>query len=252
MLLRYDDKEHKYFIDGKEVPSVTKFTGIVDKSMFLIPWALKCAERYLISNWPSYDSVGAFEREKLFHDMKSAHKDELADAGALGTKVHEWIEQHIRAVLSLSCEPEWPLDPRGASAVEDFLEWENSHHVQYLLSERKVYSLRMGISGTLDVLALVDRVKTLIDMKTSNGFRDDYRMQTAAYCDFYEEETQDKIEDRLVLMLSKDDGKPTPITLPRDTREEDLLAFENAVFLRKWKDKREKQNPIKRTKKRMG
>ena len=41
--LQFDEDRHKYFRDGREVPGVTKISGLMDETGWMIPWAAKMA-----------------------------------------------------------------------------------------------------------------------------------------------------------------------------------------------------------------
>jgi hypothetical protein len=72
-----------------------------------------------------------------------------------------------------------PSDPRVATAVNGFLTWKSQHTIEFIVSERFVYSKKHNYVGILDIIAIVDGKKYLIDIKTSNQIRLlEYGMQT--------------------------------------------------------------------------
>jgi len=110
--------------------------------------------------------------------------------------------------------------------VDAFLGWEAENHVEYVASERKIYSLAEKFAGTLDIIAMVNGRKCLVDLKTSNFCRKEYSLQTAAYASAWEEEHQgEKLEDRIILMLSKDKGQFSVVDLGVETVARDYAAF---------------------------
>lgn len=227
---------HSYWINGKRRMGVTGITGAIDKSFALIPWALNEAEAFLVANWPQWEP-SLEERSALFHSMKKAHEVVRDAAASIGKEAHAWIEEYIHAKMTFLLPPEKPLEKKARSSVEAYLAWESEHNVQYVASERLVYSKIHDFCGTLDLVAYVDGRLSLIDFKTSNDFREEYRVQTAAYLKAYEEEFPlHKIEDRWVLMLKKTSGKFKPIDLGVDTVDRDFECFLHAMGIRKWQD----------------
>lgn len=161
--LEYDDPSHEYRYNGQVVPNVTSITGIKNKP-FLIPWALKVAGQYVLDNWPEEPSEVP-TRMALVKGMKKAHEKVRDAAAGYGKEAHEWIEHYIHASLSLGEPPPMPVTPQVLSAVQAFLAWEREHRVHYLASERKIFSLAHVYAGTLDIMAEVDGVVTLLDLK---------------------------------------------------------------------------------------
>lgn len=232
--LEFDEEAHKYTYNGELVPSVTTVTDIVDKSNALIPWALNQAEKYIRSNFPIDGYVSASQLDSLLTAMKQAHRKIKYKAADIGTQAHEWIEQHVKASMEFREDPELPQDPQVLNAVMQFLEFERQNHVVYIASERKVFSLEYNYAGTLDILAHVNGIHTLLDIKTSNQFRKEYAMQTAAYVMAVNEEDKSNVQERIILMLSKDEAKFEPIYLPSSDLPNDSFAFINAFRLYSW------------------
>jgi len=94
------------------------------------------------------------------------------------------------------------------------------HDVYWLASELVVGSEIHEFGGTLDALAIVNGIPTLIDFKTSNQISKDYFIQTAAY-DLALDEMGVKTWQRLILRIPKDGSDfealivPTPLDLDR-------------------------------------
>jgi len=98
-------------------------------------------------------------------------------------------------------------------------------------------------AGTSDALGLVSscsnpeccpqpflRRLSLCDWKSSNGLRVDYVLQTAIYAEMYEEETDEKIEDRWILRLDKETAEFDPWHIEGDKAfQEDLQGYLNAL-----------------------
>jgi hypothetical protein len=91
-----------------------------------------------------------------------------------GTRIHEAIE----AVLMGSSPV---LDEVTSAPVEAFTDFLRNSHVTPLCVEQRVVSTMHGYAGTVDVIAEVDGVIGVIDIKTSKSIYRDYGIQTAAY-----------------------------------------------------------------------
>lgn len=234
VVLDFDEEAHKYTYNGELVPSVTTVTDIVDKSAALIPWALNQAEKYIRANFPIDSYVSQTLLDSLLEGMKQSHRKIKYKAADIGTQAHEWIENYIKAQMEFKEIPELPSNPQVSNAVLQFLEFEKQNHVVYLASERRVFSLINKFAGTLDILAHVNGIHTLLDIKTSNQYRKEYAMQSAAYVLAVNEEDNTGVQDRIILMLSKDEAKFEPVSLPSSELAADTAAFLSAFDLYRW------------------
>lgn len=130
---------------------------------------------------------------------------------------------------SVDAEP-----PEVNRCVSAGLDWIASRKVAFLHQECPIYSRRYKYSGRLDGLALVDDVPTLFDWKSSKGVYPEFRLQTAAYVHAWEEEHPDqRIEQRILVRLGKEDGAFEPHVYPRETLRKDFDAFLGAQKLHK-------------------
>ena len=261
--LRYDVANHVYLLvkdDGTLEPQngVTSVCHLIDKSVVLLPWGSKMMGQKLLNlAQPFYKfDVGEYhistpELEEIIRQAKSAHKDKLSDAGAVGHVAHSWIESYIKAEL-VNDEPlaatllaNKPWDERALNACNAALGWMESHNVKWVSTERKIYSRKNRYAGTMDGLCYVDSCNDplccpnpfkhrlcISDWKTSNGLHPEFLMQTAAYEAAYEEETGEDVKDRWVIRLGKEDAKFETWHLEADCFKEDFDAFLAALSLR--------------------
>ncbi len=98
----------------------------------------------------------------------------------IGSATHERIRAHLRQE-----EPDLSFfSPNIVKAsdvpFDSFLLWYIEHEVKLLAVEEPLVSEQYGYGGTLDLLALVDDVATLVDFKTGSVY-DDAFVQSAAY-----------------------------------------------------------------------
>ena len=151
-------KAHTRYLaeDGKRVPGVTTILGVIAKPA-LIPWANKLGLQGIDTR---------------------AYVDRLADVGTLA---HYWIE-----CIVTDKEPDftsWSQEQQdlAAHSVRKFEQWRSEHDIRIIETEKHLVSARYRFGGTLDILATIDGVVGLIDIKTSKAIYDDHLYQVAAY-----------------------------------------------------------------------
>lgn len=98
-------------------------------------------------------------------------KERSADEGA---RVHLGVEALLRGFRPVPDETVRP-------ALDAFSEFLRNTHVKPLLIEERLVSKAHRYAGTVDVVADVNGVVGVLDIKTSKAVYRDYGMQTAAY-----------------------------------------------------------------------
>jgi hypothetical protein len=230
--LVYNDAKHSYHvIEGDQkfkVPSVTTICGIIDKSAALTQWASNSAvdqiEAAIKPDIPYTDVyLGSVLKTARF-----AHRSIKADAANVGSQAHSWLEAYFKHGLT----PEPAEDERVRNCVHAALEWMGEHKVEKVEIEKRVYSRLHRFSGTLDKLAVVDGVLSLLDWKSSKALYPEYRLQTSAYVGAYEEENPEvSIRQRILIKLGKHDGEFEAHTYERSSQDSDYDTFLAALKL---------------------
>lgn len=195
-------KSHQYKLavgdkksDWQTIDSVSRICGIVDKSDALLVWASRLCSDYLLSL-----PVNARSDEEVKRAV-NIHREKKEEAANIGTLAHAWAEAYIK-----SWDISFPEDPQVINAVNGFLDWTNQHKMEWIASERFIYSNKYNYVGICDAIAIIDGKRYLVDFKTSNRIRKlEYGMQTAAYSYAYFEETGQEIQWVIVARFSKDD-----------------------------------------------
>ena len=262
--LRYEVEKHRYLLlnsDGtlEEVPSVTQICHILDKSAALVPWSARQMQIKLLKTCAPFKSQlpegpGYIFPEKDFtqwiEEGKSAHKEQLEEAGDIGHTAHAWIEQLIKAILAgnesrkLELLAKLPENEKAANCCGAALSWMERHSVRWISTERKIYSRCFKYAGTLDGMCRAsscddpkccpepfkDRL-TLVDWKTSNYLYLEFKMQVSAYQRAWEEENGEIIEDIWILRLGKDTAEFDPWHITSDEFFENWEGFEAALSL---------------------
>lgn len=225
--LRYYPRAHKYVacIRGREykVPSVTTALGVLDKPA-LIPWAVNQAIEFIrpaIS--PGVEHAESY-LEEVYARAKRASRTARGVAADIGTQAHAILERY----------PDCGIPPDGpvGCCVRGALDWIAGNEVEFVGRECLAYSRRHRYSGRFDGLVRVKGILSLIDYKTSKGIYPEYRLQTAAYVTAREEEIPaERIEQRIILHLGKEDGAFAAHIYPRDSLRQDFNAFLSALRL---------------------
>ena len=227
------------------VPSVTTITGMVDKSGPLMGWAVKMAVEYVRERIEPNTRYDHDYLAGVLDNAKRAHRKEKEKAGDIGKAVHDWIHKHVQHKMDQEgplqgvIEPALPKpgDP-AMFGIAAFLAWESEHDIEYLESEKVLYSVQHNYVGTTDLIASVDGVLTLIDMKTSKRVYDEFAMQLTAYAEAYNEERLLPVKARLILHLPKTTGEFRAFDLEREaitdkghSWDEEFAAFLGARAL---------------------
>jgi hypothetical protein len=301
--LRFQTDEHIYYLVGPlgeltAQDGVTNVVHIKDKSNALVPWAAKMVAAKLLRTIPTFEKMVVVPETvpslknlppqatltvcvpemtleaftKIVLEAKSAPRDVLEEAGDIGHMAHTWLEYFIKALIAgykLEAESKllnMPPDERAANCDMAALGWMHKHNVRWIATERKIYSRKYQVAGTMDGLAVVDSCDdptccptpfkdklSLIDWKSSNYLYIEYLFQTAIYEEALMEEfggvhgetaldedgqrIRDAIVkygpicDRWVNRLGKEDGEFDPWHLTEEDFQEDLEGFLDCLSL---------------------
>jgi len=218
-----------YFVREGEsrvhVPGVTTICDSLPKP-FLVPWAAnKAAEAFRAGVEPGviYD---AEMLDALAESSRKAHSRIKQEAADKGTAVHNWLERFLKEGVE-----EEITEPQVANGVAAARAWLGEHKVEIIEIERRVFHRELLYAGTLDVLAIVDGVVSILDWKTSKTLHTEYYAQTAAYLMAYSHETGVQIPNRWVIRLDKESGEPEFILLGPETIATHFRVFTAALEL---------------------
>ena len=140
--------------NGREVPTVTTVLSQIHKP-HLIAWAAKLASKGI--DWELI-------------------RNEAAETGSL---VHSMIESYIKQeTIDFT---EHPFYHKAEKAYQAFLRWTHQREVEFIGSEVSLVESNRQFGGTIDIIAKVDGVLSVIDIKTSSSLCEEYDYQLAAY-----------------------------------------------------------------------
>lgn len=257
-------EKHVYKIreTGELLTGVTTVLQVRSKP-FLCPWAAKETVKHLgfyderelrekFGAGAEAEIVRAKERlteiltnlknidEKEYYETlisaKAAHRVKKEEAADIGTIAHETIEKIIIYRMCCGEYPELTADIQALAAINQFLDWEKEHKIEWIATETILGDKQHKIAGCMDWLAIVDGVVTLGDFKTSNQFSEDVFLQTAAYyfmLDRLLPSLAQRPRQRIALRIPKNGEKFEHLVIRTDI-ERDIKVFLNCVEEHHW------------------
>lgn len=164
-------------------------------------------------------------------EAKGAFRRHTKEASDSGTIAHDYIENHI-------CERPQPkeltklisADLKAKNSVKAFSAWEKAHKVEWVASELIIGSEINEFGGTLDAIAYVENIPSLIDFKTSNQISADYFLQTAAYQIALEEMGFQPLQ-RIILRIPKNGNDFETATIQNNLEGGNRLELDKSGFL---------------------
>jgi hypothetical protein len=193
---RQDTAEGRFYsVGAAKYPSVTTILGAISKPA-LVNWAAN-QERTLVLAAAAdlNDELSALEtavvpmsRSVYLSTLDAkcgqqrAHAKLLEKAGDIGTQAHALVEAWCRARLGVTDAPKAPdACDEARRAFAAFEAWAVSVDLQPILIEERIVSRRHGYAGTVDLLALVKGVTTVVDFKTGKSIYGEAHLQNVAY-----------------------------------------------------------------------
>jgi CRISPR/Cas system-associated exonuclease Cas4 (RecB family) len=230
VLIDFFPESHRYKLSGERtyLISATAVTGIIDKSRFLIPWAVNLAGTHL-KQYIENATVNQFTAEELLPVIEEAlkqHTVKKEEAASIGDLIHAWAESFAQVQLKGEEMPDIAddLDERVINGISAFLDWYNAHHVKFACAEQVVYSRRHGFVGKIDAVAEVDGRKMLIDYKSGKYIYNEHLYQVAGYRLAYEEE-HGKLDGAVILHFNKETGQLETKEIGEEDYEKDAATF---------------------------
>ncbi len=219
----FNEKTHRYYLDGKSMTGCTTILGMIAKPA-LIGWAANMAVDYIEKAEEITPEV--LEKARKAHIMK---RDKAAESG---TDVHAVIEEMINNVIEQSNG--LMLTGKNSNVqVNHFLQWAIKNKVKFLVSEKRVYSKKWFTAGTYDFKCEMGGKTYIGDIKTTKTIFDRTPFaQCAAYQAMEEEMGEKPVDGRLIINLKKtgkfDEDKDVYASYHY---EDDLKIFTSALEL---------------------
>jgi len=148
MSFEFNEKSHRYTLDGKPLTGVTTVLGVIAKPA-LIQWAANMAVDYVegaplwaIGCEYKLDGKEYTITQVVLDEARKAHVRKKEEGGKKGTDIHKWIESWIGDKEPKLPEPE---DEVAFKQIAEFLNWANKEKVEFLESEKRMYSEELWI-----------------------------------------------------------------------------------------------------------
>lgn len=229
---------HRYKLVGNKdyLISVTSATGVIDKSRFLIPWAVSLTAAHM-RQYLEESTENRFTKEELWPVIEEAttqHTVKKEEAATIGNQVHDFAAQFALAKGTGSELPGIPeeADERVIAGINAFLDWYNANSVQFQAVEQLVYSRAHEYVGHFDVLAEVNGIPTVIDYKTGRGMYNEFFYQVSGYLHAHNEE-HGGIEQSMILHFDKETGAVSSKILTKEDHESNLPVFLACLAIKK-------------------
>lgn len=237
MSFTFDEKGHKYELDGKPMMGVTSVLGIIAKPA-LIGWAAKMTAEWIRENCylksqgtpDNFMEVFCVTEANLQEAVK-AHTKKKEAGGSHGKDTHALVENYVKG-----CIDDWSgvAQPTAEdhNGLQAFAQWAVENRVTFLASEEKMYSKDWWTAGTADLILEIDGKRYIGDVKTQAKLWDNTpHIQCAAYAKMYKEMGKGEIDGTIIVLIPKETNNLT--THVRFALDEDIKAFEAALTLYK-------------------
>lgn len=155
-----DDHFYRYLPEDELYPSMTTVAEVIQYGDHLKDWAVGLALDYIDQQMQDGQYTGQ-DWKKTLKAAQQQHRDTFQDAGDVGTKGHEVVENYLQAAID---------DPASAGEITEYIEHSDSRlyaiarsakafledfHVVPIAPELKVATPKHKLAGTLDLLAFV-------------------------------------------------------------------------------------------------
>lgn len=172
----------RYRDERGPVPGTTTITGQLAKPA-LVHWAWNLGTRGI--------------------DYKK-YTDDKAD---IGTLAHAMVLAHLVGTDPCLKDYSQAQIDQAENCLLSYYEWEKGREIEIIVAEEPMVSEAYRYGGTPDIVAMVDGVPTLIDLKTGKGIYDEYALQLAAYEQLVEEAVGKTLDSRLILRIGRDEDE---------------------------------------------
>lgn len=215
--LEFNEKTHRYKIDGESCTSVTTFTKAgYPTSMGLVNWMKRETSKALYDilttlrhgeAWPTTEE----EKKELFKKAESAHEAKAQEAADIGTITHAYAELYSNGQRQEASEllkkvrevPQWSLID---SCVQKFIAWYDQNVGELVMAEALVASPTHLFAGKFDRLDRVNGKLRLRDYKTSKAIFLDMFIQLGSYKIGFQDWLNLNVEELEIIRFGKEDG----------------------------------------------
>ena len=206
----FEEKAHRYTLDGKPLTGVTTILGVVAKPA-LIQWAADEACKYIVKNleirhilnlkqyrevWgkdcptselPDLAVTRYGDYVACLADARLAHRKKKEDAAEKGSDMHKEVEIFVK--LCIEHNNGIPTDTLNVNPdILPFVNWAAKEYIRFIAAEKRMYSESLWIAGTCDLVFEKDGKRYIGDIKTYKKIWDRLPLiQCAGYSIMWEE-----------------------------------------------------------------
>lgn len=235
--VRYDDKSHKYWIDGVEVPSVSTILDETLPKPALTWWGFRVGMAAVVQfcklgkiSWPGLCSLDFDEvknntpsqpyylptdkrrrkpRTLVEHlaILTRLHPNAIRDdAGDRGTSIHEALVQLGMGIIPDVWGVDSPFPPEDRPAVAGLIRWYMDQEPEFVHQEQIVASKKHGYAGRFDLIIRRPNGKlAMVDLKTSKSvYADSHFRQLKGYEIAWLENGGEPVDELVVLHVGHD------------------------------------------------
>lgn len=228
----FDEKGHKYTLDGKPLSGVTTVLGVIAKPA-LIQWAADMACKWVedkINESPTIFDYSGSEILSMLPEARLAHRKKKEKAGQQGTDTHALVEKYVKLMINDQDGKAMEMNGYDSPAIESFVKWAVENKVKFIESEKRMYSREWWLAGTCDLVFEQDGKRYVGDIKTMKKIWDRVPfLQMAAYMKMLKETDPVEYHGTCIINIPKETNQVE--TAYSYDFEGDIKAFEAALTL---------------------
>jgi len=233
--LTYIDAKHRYEWNGEKVRhTVSAIAGGYPVNFGIAAgWAAKVVREHLVATElpPSFD--GSASKVAWAKEICGEPNRQTRRAASIGTEVHGFIEDTAHGL-----DPSLSDDENVAKCQKSLGEWFRKNIAEVLHTERRLYSIKWALAGTVDMVARLSSGKVhVIDWKgvteLNASLKSGHVGQLSAYRSMLEE-AGEEIDGCTLVRFSRKTGEIDPVSFSDEDYANDLAAFEAALLLARY------------------
>ena len=241
MTLKFAEKTHRYWLDGRPIPGVTTLLGGGLPKPAIPYWAARTVAEYVIRNPDAVDQLRAMGEGPAIAALKQVPWQKRDDAAVRGADVHALADKLIHG-------HEVAVPEHLTDHVEGYASWLDEFNVTPVLTERTVASRKWWYAGTFDAIVRIGRGPWAgrlvgLDLKTSSGVYGETALQVAAYmsAEFYQDHDGDEqplpeVDCTAVVHVTDAGSQMYPLGRDRDEIAEHFKVFSHIAYVGKHAD----------------
>ena len=235
--LTYEDGRHRYEWNGEKVPlTVSAVSGGYPLNFGIAAgWAAKIVRENLVASDIPTSFDGPDSKLAWAKDICGEPNRQTRRAASIGTEVHGFIEDTAHGL-----DPSLSDDESVAKCQKSLGEWFKENIAEVLHIERRLYSPKWAIAGTVDMVARLNNRRKAVHIIDWKGVTDlnatlksGHVGQLSAYRSMLEE-AGEEIDGCTLVRFSRKTGEIDPVSFSDEDYANDLAAFEAALLLARY------------------